>query len=127
MSRQLVEQTCYINTTLRFLLVMSRQLVEQTCYINTSLRRLLVMSRQLVEQTCYINTTLRLVNMYFIACCRAELLSFAVTHCTCDMIEPIIRAKCLLETQVSVLYQYYTSMVCQLASIMYLSIKQLLH
>ncbi|XP_064620288.1 NBAS subunit of NRZ tethering complex-like [Lineus longissimus] len=31
---------------------------------------------------------------------KVKLLSFAVTHCTPDMIEPILRAKCLLETQI---------------------------
>ncbi|XP_013421684.1 neuroblastoma-amplified sequence [Lingula anatina] len=31
---------------------------------------------------------------------KAELLSFAVTHCSADMIEPILRAKCLLETKI---------------------------
>lgn len=31
---------------------------------------------------------------------RSELLSFAVVHCTPDMIEPILRAKNLLQTQV---------------------------
>jgi len=32
--------------------------------------------------------------------CRLELLCFAITYCTPKMIEPILRAKCLLETQV---------------------------
>ena len=31
---------------------------------------------------------------------RVELLSFAMIHCSTDMLEPIIRAKCLLQTQV---------------------------
>ena len=36
-----------------------------------------------------------------------DLLSFAVSHCTPDMIEPVLRAKCLLETQVRIQASLY--------------------
>ena len=32
---------------------------------------------------------------------RVELLSFAVTYCSVDMIEPVLQARTLLETQVN--------------------------
>ena len=48
------------------------------------------------------NLSTRLTPVY--SCCRMELLAFAVTYCTPDMIEPILRAKNVLDTQVTLVH-----------------------
>ena len=63
-----------------------------------------------VDNSLWFSTPYQYIMQSFYRCilliCRSDLLCFAVTHCTPEMIEPILRAKCVLDTQVSFFVVY---------------------